>query len=230
MLTRPIREVLPATPRARVVRIDLGGAPFSYAAGQAVRIATHGDPTRKPFSIAAAPEDAVRHDCIELLIGVDAEGTAGPHLSLEPGVRVDVEGPLGNFVFPPDPTERRFVFIAGGTGIAPLRAMLRHALRIPHHEIGVLYSARGPDEFAYHDELVALARERRITPRQTITREAADGCIGGRGRFGRTEIAPLVHDPATLCFICGPAALVDGTRKLLEELGVAPNRIRIEEW
>jgi len=230
MLTRPIREVVRATPRARIVRIDLGHHRFPYAAGQAVQIATHGAPTRKPYSIAAAPEDAMRQDCLELLIGVDANGVAGSHLSLEPGALVDVEGPLGSFIFPPDPPEQRFVFIAGGTGIAPLRAMLRHALRIPHREIGVLYSARGPDEFAYHDELVELARERRIELRLTITREAAGEWTGGRGRIGRPELAPLVHDPATLCFVCGPAALVDGTRKLLEELGIAPNRIRIEDW
>jgi ferredoxin-NADP reductase len=230
MLTRPIREVVRATPRARIVRLDLGHHRFPYAAGQAVQIATHGAPTRKPYSIAAAPEDAVRQDCLELLIGVDANGVAGSHLSLEPGALVDVEGPFGSFIFPPDPPEQRFVFIAGGTGIAPLRAMLRHALRIPHREIGVLYSARGPDEFAYHDELVELARERRIELRLTITREAAGEWTGGRGRIGRAELAPLVHDPATLCFVCGPAALVDGTRKLLEELGIPPNRIRIEDW
>jgi ferredoxin-NADP reductase len=230
MLTRPIREVVRATPRARIVRIDLDHHPFLYAAGQAVRIASHGTATRKPYSIAAAPEDAAREDCLELLIGVDANGIAGPHLSLEPGTLVDVEGPLGSFIFPPEPPEERFVFIAGGTGIAPLRAMLRHALRIPHREIGVLYSARGPEEFAYHDELVELARERRIELRQTITREAAGEWSGGRGRFGRAELAPLVHDPSTLCFVCGPAALVDGTRKLLEELGIDPAKIRVEEW
>jgi len=122
------------------------------------------------------------------------------------------------------------VFIAGGTGIAPLRAMLRHALRIPHREIGLLYSARGPDEFAYQQEFLDLARERRIELRQTITRDSAGEWTGGRGRFGRADIAPLVHDTSTLCFICGPAALVDGTRKLLEELGIAPKRIRVEEW
>ncbi|HEY2905145.1 MAG TPA: FAD-binding oxidoreductase [Vicinamibacterales bacterium] len=230
MLTRPIREVVRATPRARIVRIDLGRHPFPYAAGQAVRIATHETPTRKPYSIAAAPEDAMRENCLELLIGVDANGAAGSHLSLEPGTLVDVEGPLGSFTFPDDPPEQRFVFIAGGTGIAPLRAMLHQALRIPHHDIGVLYSARGPDEFAYHDELLELARERRIELRQTITREPTGEWSGGRGRFGRAELAPLVHDPATLCFVCGPAALVDGTRKLLEELGIVAKRIRIEEW
>ena len=230
MLTRPIRDVLRATPRARIVRIDLGGERFVYEAGQAVRVATHGDPTRKPFSIACAPGDAARDGCIELLIGVDASGSAGPHLSLEPGAHLDIEGPLGSFTFPADPPERRFVFIAGGTGIAPLRAMLRHALQIPHREIGLLYSARGPDEFAYQQEFVDLARGRRIELRQTITRESAGEWLGRRGRFGRDDIAPLVHATATLCFVCGPAALVDGARKLLEEIGVNPERIRIEEW
>lgn len=230
MLTGTIREVVRATPRARIVRIDLAGQPFPYAPGQAVRIATHDSPTLKPYSIAAAPEDAVRDGSLELLIGVDAQGLAGPHLSLQPGTQVDVDGPLGSFTFPANPPEQRFVFIAGGTGIAPLRAMLRHALRIPHREIGLLYSARGPDDFAYHAEFVELAREGRIELRLTTTREASGEWTGGRGRFGRAELAPFVHDRATLCFVCGPAALVDGTKKLLEELGIDPKRIRIEEW
>jgi ferredoxin-NADP reductase len=230
MLTRPIRDVVRATPRARVVRIDLGGSPFPYVAGQAVRIASHGASSRKPYSIASAPEDAERDGYFELLVGVDANGETGSRLSLEPGALVDVEGPLGTFTFPADPPERRFLFIAGGTGIAPLRAMLRHALQIPHRELGLLYSARSPDEFAFHAELVELARQRRIELRQTITRGSGGEWSGGRGRFGRAEIAPLVHDPDTLCFVCGPAALVDGTKKLLEELGIAWDRIRIEEW
>ena len=127
VLNLRIREVLPATPRARIVRIDLNGAAFDYEPGQAVLVAATGAP-RRPYSIAASPQDARRNGCIELLVGVGANGTPGPHLTLEPGSEVDVEGPLGSFTFPSDPTERRFVFIAGGTGIAPLRAMLRHAL------------------------------------------------------------------------------------------------------
>lgn len=230
MLTRPIREVVRATPRARIVRIDLAGHPFPYAAGQAVRVATHGVPTRKPYSIAAAPEDAVRDGCLELLIGVDSQGLAGPHLSLQSGTQVDLDGPLGSFTFPADPPEQRFVFIAGGTGIAPLRAMLRHALRIPHRGIGLLYSARSPDEFAYQAEFVELAREGRIELQLTTTRETSGEWTGGRGRFGRAELAAFVHNRATLCFVCGPAALVDGTKKLLEGLGIDPRRIRIEEW
>lgn len=230
VLTLPIRDVLPATPRARILRVDLDGHAFDYAAGQAVLIATHGHETRKPYSISGAPEDARRSNDIELLIGVDANGTAGTHLTLEPGALVDLEGPLGTFTFPADPEESRFVFIAGGIGIAPLRAMLRHALTIPHRGIGLFYSARTPDEFAYEDELRALASSGRIELRQTVTRATGDDWTGARGRIGRHALQELVHDQATLCFICGPPALVDEMPKLLEELGVPRSRIRLEEW
>lgn len=229
-LTLPIREVVAATPRARIVRLDLGGRKFPYLPGQAVMVGPHGGDTMRPYSLASAPEDAAREGCLELLVGVDASGQPGPHLSLVPGALVDVEGPAGSFTFPPDPAERRFVFIAGGTGIAPLRAMMRHALRRAHRDIGVLYSARTPDEFAYAEELQSLARGGQIELRQTVTRDPASEWTGSRGRLGRAELEPLVHDPATLCFVCGPPTLVDDIPRLLQALGVAPQRIRIEEW
>ena len=229
LVTLPIREVLQATPRARIVRLDLEGKRFDYAPGQAVLIGPRGGGVRWPYSIAAAPEDAARDGWLELLIGVDASGETGHRLRLDPGAPIDVEGPVGTFTFPRNPDEQRFVFIAGGTGIAPLRAMLRHALAIPHREVGLLYSARTPDEFAFQDELRALARDGKIELRQTVTREATEWA-GPRGRIGRAEIQPLVHDPATLCFVCGPAALVDDTQRLLQELGVPRERIKIEEW
>ena len=230
VLTLKVHDVLPATRRSRLVRLDLGGAPFQYAAGQAVRVGAHDGRIRKPYSLASAPEDAAADGRIELLIGLDDTGSAGAHLTLEPGAQVDVEGPLGAFTFPPAPLERRFIFIAGGTGIAPLRAMMRHALAIPHREIGLVYSARTADDFAFQDEFAALARLGRIELLQTVTRESGGAWGGPRGRIGVAELAPLVHDRETLCFVCGPTSLVDGTKRLLEELGVPAQRIRVEEW
>jgi NAD(P)H-flavin reductase len=230
VLTLPIREVLPATPRARIARVDLHGQPFDYAPGQAVSIANHGEEKRKPYSLAAAPEDARRDGWLELLIGVNADGLPGAPLALEAGQLVDVDGPLGAFVFPPAPVERRFVFIAGGTGIAPLRAMMRRALHLPHRNIGLFYSVRTPDEFAYEEELRALANAGEIELRQTVTRATDTDWSGPRGRLNRDALAELVHDPATLCFICGPPALVDEMPKILADLGIPGQRIKIEEW
>jgi NAD(P)H-flavin reductase len=230
VLTLPIREVLPATPRARIARLDLDGHVFDYAPGQAVSIATHGHEKKRPYSIAAAPEDARRDGWLELLIGVNAEGTPGAHLMLEPGQLVDVDGPLGSFTFPAAPAERRFVFIAGGTGIAPLRAMMQRALHLPHRNIGLFYSVRTPGEFAYEQELQGLAQAGEIELRQRVTRAPEIDWTGPRGRLNREALEELVHDPATLCFVCGPPALVDEIPKILADLGIPPERIKIEEW
>jgi NAD(P)H-flavin reductase len=230
LLTLPIREVLAATPRARIARLDLNNHTFDYAPGQAVAIARHGDQKRRPYSIAAAPEDARREGCLELLIGVEPDGNPGAHLTLDRRQLVDVEGPLGTFTFPATPDERRFVFIAGGTGIAPLRSMLRHALTQPHRNIGLFYSARTPDEFAYEEELRHLAAAGVIELRQTVTRLSGAEWSGPRGRLNRDALAELVHDPATLCFVCGPPALVDEMPRVLADLGIPRTRIRVEEW
>ena len=230
-LTLRLREILHATPRSRLVRIDLGDEMFPYLPGQALLIASHGAERRRPYSIAAAPEHAARAGYLELLVGVDAAGHAGPHLVLEPSGLVDVEGPVGRFVFPPNPEERRFVFIAGGTGIAPLRAMLYRAMDVPHDQISVFYSARTASEFAFEDELRALARDGRIELKQTVTREAApSNWHGTEGRIAPAHLGTLLHDPATLCFICGPPALVDEMPRALRALGIQDARIRIEEW
>ena len=99
LLTLAIGEVLPATPRARIVRIELGGAPFDYMAAQAILVGAPGGPKR-PYSMAASPEETRREGYLELLVGVDANGTPGPHLPLERGRVVDVNGPLGTWTFP----------------------------------------------------------------------------------------------------------------------------------
>jgi hypothetical protein len=117
VVTLSLREVIASTPRARIARLDLDDHQFDYAPDRRSR--------SQPWPReAAAVLDRVRaggraaRGYLELLIGVDADGKPGPHLTLHPGALVDVEGPLGNFTFPADPEERRFIFIAGGTGIA----------------------------------------------------------------------------------------------------------------
>lgn len=231
LLTLRIRDVAAATPRARIVRLDLDGHAFPYAAGQAVLVGRHGGDVRRPYSIANAPEDAARDRCLELLVGVRENGEAGEHLPLTPAGEIDVEGPVGAFTFPADAAEPNVVFVAGGTGIAPLRAMLRHAIAlVPRRRVGLFYSARTPDEFAFADEFQALAARGGIELRQTITRETAAEWSGRRGRIGLEHLRELVHGPDTLCFVCGPRALVDEMPRLLVELGVPRERVKIEEW
>jgi NAD(P)H-flavin reductase len=232
VVTLPLVDVIAVTPRSRLISLDLEGVDFHYRPGHAVRVGDHGQPERKPYSIAASPERAAETGRLELLIGVDTLGSAGPHLALRGGdERVDVEGPMGSFIFPATLSHRRLLFVAGGTGIAPLRAMLDHALRShPAERVSLLYSARTADEFAFADELRAYERQGRIEFHPTVTR-VDEAWSGGRGRIGRGHFEVVLHDRAdTLCFICGPAPLVSEAVATLSDLGVPRDAIRTEEW
>jgi Na+-transporting NADH:ubiquinone oxidoreductase subunit F len=231
MPTFRIREAIPATPRAHIIRVDLQGQPFEYRAGQAAYLRPEGAEKRRPYSMASAPEETEQRGMLEFLVQT-ADGSSGltPEL-VRAGAAVEVEGPLGSFTFPERPHERRFIFIAGGTGIAPLRSMLWHALlaeRGGHSSL--IYSVRSPEEFAYLDEFQKLEDDGRIDFRHTVTRAATVGWTGRQGRIDLSCLQGLIVPGETLCFLCGPPALVGEIPLQLKELGVRSEQIRIEHW
>ena len=233
VVTVPLLHVASATPRSRLLTIDISQVAFDFLAGQAVLVGQHGQDDRRPYSIACSPERAAQAGQLELLIALESNGTLGPHLPMtRPGTLVDIEGPLGTFVFPDDPGQPHLMFVAGGTGISPLRAMMDHALRRhASHDVSLLYSARRGDEFAFIDELLAYAKAGRITLHQTVTRDDSDGWAGKRGRIGRAHFESLVPDPRkTLCFVCGPRAMVAESIATLQAIGVPDAAIRTEGW
>jgi NAD(P)H-flavin reductase len=226
-------EILPVTPRSRLLVVDLPSKDFRFEAGQAVMAGAHGQAERRPYSIACSPERARERGRLELLVALEPDGALGSHLALiQPGSSIDLEGPLGTFIFPEGPEHDRMLFVAGGTGIAPLRAMIDHGVR--HHpaiRVSLLYSARRSDEFAFIDELRAHAAAGRLELHQTVTRDDSTSWSGGRGRIGRAHFESVLHAPtATLCFVCGPPTLVAESVATLEALGVPPAHIRTEGW
>ncbi|HEV3217051.1 MAG TPA: FAD-binding oxidoreductase [Vicinamibacterales bacterium] len=232
MLTLPIRESVEVTPRATIIRLDLGGQPFSYRAGQAALLQPQGTAKPRPYSIASAPEQSLKDGLLEFLVQTDAAGTTGvPKEAIRTGTLVDLEGPLGSFQFPEHPVERRFLFIAGGTGIAPLRSMLWHVLLAERDgHIELIYSVRSPEEFAYLDEFERLAAAGRIAFHHTVTRSASEGWTGRLGRIDATYLTPLVDAGHTLCFVCGPPALVGEIPQTLLNMGIRRDQILIEQW
>ena len=219
-----------ATPTTRILRLALDDVPFSYRAGQAAFLRVDSEPERTPYSIASSPEDTVREGWLEFLVKTDQASRFGSRVGeLRRGSTVLLHGPTGSFVFPDAPTERRFLFVAGGTGIAPLRSMLRHAIavKVPGEKT-LVYSARTPSEFAYLPELRALATSGDITLKLTLT-GIANRWRHSRGRAGSDILTPLV-DEETLSFLCGPPAMIAEVRALLRSLGVPAMRIRSEEY
>lgn len=194
-------------------------------------IAPEGRTPSAPYSIASAPEETEATGEIEFLIKVDSNGRWGTHFAPPArGGRMAVRGPFGTFVFPPHPRARSFLFVAGGTGISPLRSMVRHAVcaRVPG-TLRLLYSARTLADFAYRAELMGMARRGELELALTATREVPDRWRGGTGRIAESLLAPWL-EPDTLCFVCGPAAMVKDVPLMLRQLGVGAERITLEKW
>jgi NAD(P)H-flavin reductase len=167
---------------------------------------------------------------IQLLIAM--EGGAEDLDWARRGALVDVDGPIGTFTFPASLDLPWVLFVAGGTGIAPVRAMLDHALRRhPSQNLSLLYSTRRSDEFAFVDELREHERRGKLELHQTVTRDESTSWGGRRGRIGRDHFEAVLHEPAsTLCFVCGPPSLVSDSAATLQELGVPVGSIKTENW
>jgi ferredoxin-NADP reductase len=229
--TVTVQHVGHATPRTRVLRLDLGSARFPFTAGQAVMAGLHGSPLRKPYSIASAPGEVARSHAIELLVQLDETGGPDPHLELATsGTALDLEGPFGTFALPSSPDDT-YLLVAGGTGIAPLRSMLFDALeRLTRPRLSVLYSAREEREFAYRADLERLAAGGQIRLFLTVTRENGGTWAGRRGRIDRALLEAALPSPDALCLLCGPPSLVSDTRERLRELGVSDGAIVVEQY
>jgi ferredoxin-NADP reductase len=221
-------SVRQATASARIIRVDLAGAAFAYEPGQVAVIRPRHDDAGVPYSIASAPAETLQTGCLEFLTRLEPASRLG---DVKRGSRVAVEGPFGSFTFPKKAAERSVLFVAGGTGIAPLRSMIQQAVLTGRQaRMHLLYSARTPEDFAYLSELRGLARRGRLDLALTATREVPERWRGDRGRITKERLAPLVDTAAMLCFVCGPVAMVDEVPRMLADLGIERKRIRIEEW
>jgi len=246
-LVLTVSSVIPSTPATRIVRLDLEGATFVFEAGQAALIGLAERETRVPYSIASAPAEVTERGRLDFLIKVEPSGRWGHEFeAIEPGMRLGIQGPFGSFMLPVNPTEDRLLFIAGGTGIAPIRAMIRQALMTGHAgPMKLLYSAKTADDFVYLPELGEMAMQNGLELRLHVTRDAPDAWRGDpstalrvglslskaeRGRIGLAQLAPLIDDTATLCFVCGPETMVADVPRMLLELGIDRSRIKVEEW
>ncbi len=205
-LVLTVRAVIPATPTTRILRLDLSRAPFAFQAGQAALIGPAGQDVRIPYSIASAPIEALEHDWLDFLIKVEPSGRWGQQFdAVSPGARIGIEGPYGSFLFPVEPPERHFLFIAGGTGIAPIRAMIQQALlRGQEGRMRLLYSAKTSDDFAYLPELVNMARAEagNTAPLNELLpdlmakgmRPVTDNGILGDPRLATAQVGQLLFD------------------------------------
>jgi len=226
-------DVLAETDRTVSIVLGVPGWP-GHRAGQHVDVrltAEDGYQAQRSYSIASAPDD----DALVLTVERLDDGEVSPYLAgeLRAADELELRGPIGGYFVWDGSFGGPLMLIGGGSGIVPLRAMLRHRVAaagaVP---VRLLYSARTLAEVIYKDELLAAAQEPGVDVRFTLTRQQPDGWDGYDRRVDRDLIADAAWAPADrpLAYVCGPTAFVEVAADALVSLGHEPGRIRTERF
>jgi ferredoxin-NADP reductase len=231
--TATVREIVSETAHAKTIVLNVPGWP-GHVAGQHVDVrltAEDGYQAERSYSIASAPESPE----LSLTVVLFDDGEVSPYLveELRAGDQFEVRGPVGGYFAWRVQDGGPLLLLAGGSGLVPLMAMLRH------HEAQnstvparLLVSARDLEDVLYHDELEALTARHGIEVSFTLTREQPTGWTGFARRVDTEMLTALGPSPAQQprIFVCGPTAFVEHVADLLVELGHPPSSIRAERF
>jgi ferredoxin-NADP reductase len=195
--------------------------------------APDGYQAQRSYSVASEPERTGEVDLtIEWL--EDGEVSSYMHEILTVGDQIEVRGPIGGYFVWEAGMGGPLFLIAGGSGIVPLMAMVRHraaaASRIPAR---LLYSSRTPDDVIFFDELVRLQNTGDgLEIFHTFTRQQPQGWTGYARRID-LDMLGEVSGPlgrSALTYVCGPTLMVEAVANGLVQIGIPPGRIRTERF
>src|SRR5262245_29196625 len=194
-----VADVVTETPRARTLILDVPGWP-GHRAGQHVDVrltARDGYQAQRSYSVASAPEDAR----IALTVARLDDGEVSPYLTdvLRVSDRLELRGPIGGYFVWDIAQGGPLLLVAGGSGVVPLMAMLRHraatlATADSRDDVParLLYSSRRWDELIYGAELARLAEDdAALDVALTFTREPPRAWTGFRRRIDRAMLAEV---------------------------------------
>jgi ferredoxin-NADP reductase len=225
-----VAAVADETPRARTLALEVPDWP-GHRAGQHLDVrltAEDGYRAERAYSIATGPGEppAITVELLE-------DGEVSPYLVevVREGDLFEVRGPIGGY-FVWDPAHGGpLLLVAGGSGIVPLRAMLRHR-RLSGSDVParLLYSSRTLEDVIYREELAAADGGPDVVI--TLTRDRPAGWTGRTGRVNPELLAevawPASEEP--LAFVCGPTSFVEAVAEGLVELGYDPARVKTERF
>jgi ferredoxin-NADP reductase len=229
-----VRAVQIETPRVKSLFLQPTDWP-GHLPGQHVDIrltAPGGYQAQRSYSIASAPEDRL----LSLTVERVKAGEVSPYLldELRVGDQLELRGPIGGYFVWTGVTSRPLCLIAGGSGVTPLMAMLRHRDKLSDRAPAVLmYSSRSLEDIIYQDELDSMAsRNGDLRIVHALTREQPPDWTGHRGRIDKNFLSKNCF-PSSQCpaiYICGPTALVESISSVLVELGFDPYEIKTERF
>ena len=230
-----VTAVRDETPTVRSISLSLQLWP-GHRPGQHVDLrltAQDGYSVERSYSIASEPERAGE---IEITVERIPDGEVSPFLHdvIVPGDRFEVRGPIGGYFVWEASLGGPLLLVAGGSGVVPLMAMLRHRAHVsPSIPTRLLYSSRHLQEVIYREELDRLAGSSEgLEIVHTLTRSQPSGWTGYAGRIDEGMLAQVIQPLGieSRAYICGPTALVETVANALVRLGLPPERVRTERF
>jgi ferredoxin-NADP reductase len=225
-------DIVVETPRVKTLVFDVTGWP-GHRAGQHVDVrltAEDGYQAQRSYSIASAPNGTR----VELTVELVDDGEVSPYLTdeLQAGDRIELRGPVGGY-FAWEPAQGGpLLLVAGGSGVAPLMAMIRaRDAAGSDAETRLLLSSRSWDDVIYRNELERRAGDG-LTIVHTLTRSQPPGWMGHTRRVDAEMLAEVDPGPTErpLIYVCGPTPFVETVAEALVGLGHDPQAIKTERF
>jgi ferredoxin-NADP reductase len=228
-----VEQIVQETPRVASLLLEVPEWP-GHRPGQHVDVrltAEDGYQAQRSYSIASPPENARLALTVERI----DDGEVSPYLvgELRAGDRFELRGPIGGYFVWEAANGGPLQLVAGGSGIVPLMAMLRHrkaaGAAVPAR---LLYSARSLDDVIYRDELARLADDDGLEISYTLTREQPPGWTGHARRIDEAMLEEVFGPTAedAVAYVCGPTSFVETAASGLVALGYEPRRVRTERF
>lgn len=197
---------------------------ITFKAGQFVSFEVGQDEKKRtlirPYSIASPPSQT---ETVTLLLNLVPGGPGSTYLfSLKEGDETQFKGPAGAFRLRDDPA-RDYLFVATGTGIAPIRSMLLALFeKDAAGSVTLFWGLRSRRDLYYQDELAAWAKAHpRFTFTTTLSRPE-DGWQGVRGRVTRLAEERIASVQNLAVYLCGNSGMIQDVTGTIQKKGLCP--------
>ncbi len=182
----------------------------------------------RAFSIASSPTESY----LEFFISM-VHGRFTSHLdTAKVGDTYYITGPYGQFRFSPE-KDKKVLFLAGGTGLAPFMSMLRQMKGLKSdNDIVLIYSVKFPTEIIRKQELAEIEKELKLKTVVTVTRpQDGDGWSGETGHINADMIKKYAPDISERSiYVCGPLGFVNAMKEVAAGMGIDKSAIKADVW
>jgi ferredoxin-NADP reductase len=232
-LLAEVVELIDETPTVRTIVFDCPGW-LGHVPGQHVDVrltAEDGYRAQRSYSIANPLDGELVALTVERLDDGEVSGYLTEELRV--GDRIELRGPIGGYFVWHADLGGPLLLIAGGSGVVPLMAMLRHRVAVGSEvAVRMLLSSRSWEQIIFRDELERLGGRDGVQVTHTLTGSQPPSWHGYARRVDSemlAEVAWPVNDAGPV-FVCGPTGLVEAVATALTQLGHDPARIKTERF